>query len=305
MLGDSGAAEPTAVNPRLKSLVCLALGATAAVGLLLMVPAGFERALEIPTVAAFSPATIDGLFTLVLFSLLAAVAVIGARLSRQRLSAGAAPAVSLGAGLAIGLGGLAAALTLAAIAGTVRRGDPPDAGVVQIGLGALLLLFQAAAEETFFRGWLQPVLIAGWGRWSGIAAAALTFALLHLVNAASAPMDLVNLTLAGLCFGLLAQRSGGLLLPIGVHFGWDWAAAGLFGVTPNPGVGSFGALFNFDLVGSAWWGGSDHGLGASVASSFALLAIIAAVLAWPSSHVGGRRPGARLSAHSELPIARG
>jgi membrane protease YdiL (CAAX protease family) len=277
----------------LKAFACLCVAVASAAGLLLAVPAVFERALENPTVAAWSPATVDGLYTLVLFTLLLGAAVLGARLSRQRLSVGKVPA--LGAGLAIGVGGLGAALVLATIAGAARRGDPADAGGVQLAAGALLLLFQTAAEEVYFRGWLQPVLIAGWGRWLGIAVAALAFALLHLINGAASPMNLVNLALAGLCFGVLARGSGGLLLPIGVHFGWDWAAAELFGTAPNPGVGSFGALLNFDLVGSAWWGGSDDGLSSSLAATFALLAILSAALAWPWRRAA-RRPSVGLRA---------
>jgi len=45
-------------------------------------------------------------------------------------------------------------------------------------------------------------------------------------------------------------------------------------------VGSFGAIFDFDLVGSALWGGSDEGLNASLSISFVLVALILPLIMW-------------------------
>lgn len=289
------------MNAGTKALASLCAAASAATMILLAVPIGFERALERPGIAALSPAIIEGLFTAVLFGLLGAAAMLGLRLSGERVSAGRAPALSLGLGLMLGVAGFAAAFALATIAGVTRPGDLTETGMASLAIGALLVLLQAAVEELYFRGWLQRALVAGWGRPAGIAAASLAFALLHLINAAWSPMDLVNLALAGLAFGLLADRSGGLMLPTAMHFGWSWAETGLFGTAPNPGVGSFGALFNFDLAGVGLWSGSDEGLISSLAASFALAAIIAATLAWPKPRAEVRSIWQR--AHQESPEA--
>ena len=97
---------------------------------------------------------------------------------------------------------------------------------------------------------------------------------------ARSPLTLLNLVLGGILFGLLALRGGGLLAPIAAHATWNWAEQILLGLDPNPGTGSFGALFDFDLVGPAMWGGSDEGLNASLALSFALVALIVPLALW-------------------------
>ena len=99
-------------------------------------------------------------------------------------------------------------------------------------------------------------------------------------------MTLLNLFLGGLLFGLLAARSGGLAAAIAAHFSWNWAEQLLFGLDPNPGIGSFGSILNLELVGSSWWGGSDEGLNASIAMTFALAMLLAPLLILPA-----RTPG--------------
>ena len=68
------------------------------------------------------------------------------------------------------------------------------------------------AEETFFRGSLQTRLVASWGRWPGIVAAAGAFGLIHL--------DLVQGSLAfvaGLYLGWIVERFGGVRPTIAAH----------------------------------------------------------------------------------------
>ena len=55
--------------------------------------------------------------------------------------------------------------------------------------------FCVAAEELYFRGWLQPLLCARWGVWAGVIVTALLFAGLHVAGGARAPMSLLNLLL--------------------------------------------------------------------------------------------------------------
>ena len=104
---------------------------------------------------------------------------------------------------------------------------------------------------------------------------------MHFFAAAKEPLAFVNLVLAGLWLGVLANRSGGLMLPIAAHFGWNGAEELLFGAAPNPGVGSFGALFDIDLIGNPLWGGSAEGLNASLSTVFVLAALLAACATWP------------------------
>jgi uncharacterized protein len=147
--------------------------------------------------------------------------------------------------------------------------------------GTAVIALQATSEEVFFRGWLQPVLTRAWG-FLGILVTAAAFAALHLIAAAGAAVSVLNLFLGGLLFGLLADRYGGIASAIGAHFTWNWAEQLLLGLDPNPGLGSFGAVANLDLVGSRWWGGSAEGLNASVAMTFALAILLAPLLIVPA-----------------------
>ena len=124
------------------------------------------------------------------------------------------------------------------------------------------------------RGWLQPALARRWGVGPAIVAGALAFAALHIPAGAHAPVSLLNLFGGGLLFGLFAARSGGLAGAIGAHWGWNACEQLVWGLDPNPGVGSFGAVFDYELVGRAIWGGSADGLNGSIGMTVALLALL-------------------------------
>lgn len=251
--------------------------------------------------AGWSAAGQEAVFALILYGTLAAVAVVGRRLAGVEQASGAQAAWLL-LGAATGIGGLALALGDAALAGGVARGAA-GAGAATLLLGTLVTLGQAASEELFFRGWVQPVLVRGWGAAAGIAATAAAFAALHVAGGARAPLTLVNLALGGVLFGVLAWRSGGLAAPIAAHAGWNWSEGILFGLDPNPGAGSFGAVHDLDLTGAAMWGGSGEGLNASLAMGLVLLALIVPLVLWPRATGAGiagagAGPGARAAATS-------
>jgi membrane protease YdiL (CAAX protease family) len=148
-----------------------------------------------------------------------------------------------------------------------------------------------SVEEIFFRGWLQPVLSERFGVAVAVLLSTLAFAALHLMGGARSPTTLVNLFLGGLLFGLLAARGGGIAGAIGAHFAYNWSEQMVLGLDPNPGVGSFGSVLDYDLAGPAWWGGSDEGLNASIAMTIALLALLVPllVLARDAAHPPGKR----------------
>ncbi len=198
-------------------------------------------------------------------------------------------------GAALGGGFFLLALGLLAAAHGVRPGGGAGAADHRLTgalLLALLILFQAGAEEAFFRGWLQPVLAARWGPWVGLGATAVLFAAAHAAASAGVrPLGVlawVNDTLAGVAFGLLALRTGGLVAPLAAHWAWNWVEAGGVGATPNPGVDPLGALFDLDLAGPAWLAGGPDEMNGSVCATVALAGLIACAVLW--------RPGAASSA---------
>lgn len=177
-----------------------------------------------------------------------------------------------GRGGAIGLGALLLAIGYCALAGTLGRGGEPVGGSALL-LGLLTILLQVTAEETMFRGYVQPLLVRGVGAGVAVPLTAVSFAALHAVLGGAEPVMLVNMLLGGTLFGLLALR-GGLCPAIGAHFAWNGVEQLGVGLDPNPGTGAFGSLIDLDLTGAPLWGGSAAGLNASIAMSIALLAAI-------------------------------
>jgi membrane protease YdiL (CAAX protease family) len=214
---------------------------------------------------------------------------------RASVPANADPAGALGIGFAVGLIGIGVAVGLSALLGAIAPGAsaaPWAHRLAGAAIGIALIAFQAFGEEVFFRGWMQPILAARWGPWIGLAATSVLFAAAHAWGRPAGAVALVNDALAGMAFGLLAFRSGGLLAPLAAHFAWNWAEQCLFGLTPNPGVDALGSLLDLDLVGPGLLSGGRDELNGAVAATAALLLMIGLILAW--------RPGPRAVAASAL-----
>jgi len=227
------------------------------------------------TIGIESEVLANAVFYLILFAPLAAIALGAAALSHVKaLRAGDSAGWWTGIGLALGAGGLLATLALSWLQGGVMVGTVPPAGGGVLLLGIVLMLFQTGVEEVFFRGWLQPALIQRAGPLAGIAVTALCFCAFHVAGGARAPLSLVNIALAGLFFGLLAWRSGGILASVAAHFAWNVIESSVLGLVPNPANDVFGSLFDLDLGGAALWGGQEEGLNASIGTVAVLLALI-------------------------------
>lgn len=238
-------------------------------------------------------AAIETLFSFVIFGSLLVFALVGGRLSNVNpLKIGRKPALMLPIGALIGVIGVVASASYAWLAGTLTYGPGSTGNVGLLLWGTAVILFGAAVEEIYFRGWLQQVLIRQFGVPIAVLLASLAFATLHVMGGARSPTTLVNLFLGGMLFGLLAARAGGLLGAIAAHFTWNWSEQILFGLDPNPGVGSFGAWLDLDLAGPALWGGSDEGLNASLAMTLTLFALLVPLLILSRS---SSRPARRMS----------
>lgn len=173
---------------------------------------------------------------------------------------------------AIGFGAMAWCGFALALGGRLRGDDAPAGIAVLAGVAATLL--QAASEEIFFRGWVQPAITRVLRPQIALAIAAALFAAVHLAGDWFAPLSLVNILLGGFWFGLLAQRTKGLAAPIAAHWAWNATETCVFGFYPNPGYGPWGALFGRDIIGAAAWGGSEEGLNASVLVTCTIGAIV-------------------------------
>jgi hypothetical protein len=264
------------MSPALRpwALVAAALGSAAAImGLFWLVTARVGGA-----TSSAGAAMLEAGFTVALAAVLAGVAGVGMRMTGRPRSPGVPASRGTALGALLGLACLLVATLYAQLAGDLH---PAVGGTISgsLALGAIAITALASAEELFFRGWLQSGLARDWNEWAAVAVSALAFALLHLMGGARAPLSLVNLFLAGLLFGMLRARTGGLAAPVAAHSVYNLTEQLGLGLDPNPGTGSFGALWNLDLTGAPIWGGSTEGLNASVGLSLALLAAVLPLLA--------------------------
>ena len=209
-------------------------------------------------------------FGLFLIAAVAATGLEGRRLWRT----GSEPLTDLAMGVACGSAGFCTAVLIAFLAGSVTTGPLLPAPAGALALGAILVIVQALAEEAFFRGWLQPVLSAGWGAPAGLSLTSAAFAALHIIAGAHGVLAVVNLFLGGLLFGLLALRTGGLLAPAAAHFAWNWSESGVLGLTPDPA----GSVLALRLGGAPLWSGGADTMNGSLATTLVLSVLVGGFL---------------------------
>jgi uncharacterized protein len=155
-----------------------------------------------------------------------------------------------------------------------------------IGEAVLIIGLRTFGEEFFFRAWLQPLLARSWGVPAGLAATSLLFGLVHVFSRGVPLVVLVNVTLAGAFFGLIALRTGGLAAPFAAHWAWNAIEQCVFGLVPNPGVDSMGTFIDLDLVGPALLSGGSDGLNGSLGTTAVLVVCVVAIGLMGRSSVG-------------------
>jgi membrane protease YdiL (CAAX protease family) len=145
------------------------------------------------------------------------------------------------------LGGFGAALLVVLLPLVLRLADfepVPDERLRWPSLlfVSILLLFGAVGEEMLFRGYGFQVLVKGIGPFATVLPVAVLFGLAHSQNLNFGPLALLNTILWGVVLGFAYLRSGDLWLPIGLHFGWNWAL---------PLLGANLSGFTMDVTGYA------------------------------------------------------
>ncbi|MEU8176504.1 CPBP family intramembrane glutamic endopeptidase [Microbispora hainanensis] len=198
---------------------------------------------------------------------------------------GAAPAV--GRGMLIGAGMFAAVIVNLAFLGYFRV---DGLGSVTGAIG--LLGFMAAAavtEELMFRGVLFRIVEQWTGTWIALGLSGLVFGLMHLGNEHASLWGAIAIAIESggmLAAAYAATRT--LWLPIGLHFGWNFAEAGIFSAEVS-GNGATHGLLNSVTSGPALLTGGDFG---PEASSYAVLfgALLTIVFMWLARRRGNLVP---------------
>ena len=135
-----------------------------------------------------------------------------------------------GVGALIGVGLLAVTVGIIAVLGYYRVGGIGSWTALATALG--IAATSSYTEEVLFRGVIFRIAEEGLGTWSALAISVLLFGLSHLANPnatlyGAAAIGIEGGMLLGVAY-LLTRR---LWLPIGIHFGWNFIQAGVFG--PN------------------------------------------------------------------------
>jgi membrane protease YdiL (CAAX protease family) len=161
-------------------------------------------------------------------------------------------------------------------------------GGMLVSLGAMASV--AVNEELLFRGVIFRILEERTGTVIALVVSCLLFGLIHLVNPDA---TLAGTLASGLEGGLLtaaayvATRS--LWLPIGIHFGWNFAESGIFG-TANSGTHEDSvSLLHTTLSGSDALTGGSYGPEAGLVALLACL-VPAVLLLRRAARTGQLRP---------------
>ncbi|HLX44923.1 MAG TPA: CPBP family intramembrane glutamic endopeptidase [Bryobacteraceae bacterium] len=180
-----------------------------------------------------------------------------------------------GAGLAAGAATLILAGSWAVRAAHFERVPGSEHPWSSLIFVSIVLLFGAAGEEMLFHGYAFQLLIRSLGAFATILPVSIIFGLAHLGNQNSSKLAIFNTILWGILLGYAYWRTRALWLPIGLHFGWNFALP-LFGVNLSG--------FTMNVMGYAlrWragdlWSGGDYGLEGSVLTTAVVVVLFFAV----------------------------
>ncbi len=201
--------------------------------------------------------------------------------------AGEGAVAATGRGVLIGVGMFTAVIVNIAFLGGYRV---DGLGSVEGAVG--LLGFMAAAavtEEVLFRGVLFRIIEERIGTWVALALTGALFGLMHLTNPHASLWGAVAIAIeAGGMLAAAYAATRTLWVPIGLHFGWNFAAAGIFS-TEVSGNGATQGLLNGVTSGPALLTGGGFG---PEASPYAVVfgALLTVVFMWLARRRGNVVP---------------
>src|SRR6516164_952938 len=132
-------------------------------------------------------------------------------------------------------------------------------------------------EEVTFRGLLFRVTEQTFGTWVGVAVSAVAFGALHGLNPNASLAASVAIVLeSGILLAAAYFATRTLWLPIGLHFGWNFAEDFIFGVRIS-GHAARPAIVEGTLSGPPLWTGGAYGPESSI-WAIGMAAILSGVL---------------------------
>jgi membrane protease YdiL (CAAX protease family) len=219
------------------------------------------------------------------------------RAPTEVVRAGAAARITRGA--LIGAGMFAAVIAnIAFLGGYHVNGMGSVTGAVG------LLGFMAAAavtEELVFRGVLFRIVEERTGTWIALLLTGVVFGLMHLFNPDASLWGAIAIAIeAGFMLAACYAATRSLWVPIGLHFGWNFAAGGIFSVVVS-GNGQSKGLLNATTSGSALLTGGDFGPEGSL-YTVAAGVVLTVVFMWLARRRGHIVPRRRRAAGAQATV---
>ncbi|WP_250291162.1 CPBP family intramembrane glutamic endopeptidase [Streptomyces atroolivaceus] len=208
---------------------------------------------------------------------------------------------AIGRGMLIGVAMFGAVITNIAVH---AHYDINGLGSVTGAVGLVGFMGAAAVtEELLFRGVLFRIIEERTGTWIALTLTGALFGAMHLFNPHASLWGALAIAIeAGGMLAAAYAATRNLWLPIGLHFGWNFAAAGIFS-TEVSGNDTQQGLLDTVTSGPTWVTGGDFGPEGSVyAVLFGILATIGFMwLARKRGNLVPRRRADRLAATTTLP----
>ncbi|MEU4160802.1 type II CAAX endopeptidase family protein [Actinoplanes sp. NPDC026670] len=201
-------------------------------------------------------------------------------------------------GLLLGVAVFSVVIGVIAVNGGYRiigfGADPVNA----VGLAGFMAA-AVTAEELLFRGVLFRHLERVTGTWLALTVSALVFGGVHLLNTNATWWGALCVAIAGggmLTSAFIAARD--LWLPIGLHFGWNYAQSAIFGSEVS-GNGVREGILHSESSGNTLISGGQFGPEASV---FTLVAgvVVTSVFLWLAARRGRLVPMRRAAQPSKI-----
>ena len=111
----------------------------------------------------------------------------------------------------------------------------------------IAFFIQSTSEEVLVRGLLTRALFDKFGKKIAIILPSLFFGLLHLGNEGVTILSTLNTILVGIFFAKLLFYSDNIMLTSGVHAGWNFSMAMIYGLNVS-GFSGFDSLLNFKVL---------------------------------------------------------
>ena len=178
-------------------------------------------------------------------------------------------------GLCVGLGYFVVVIGIMALAGSykvIETGMP----VRELFCAFFYFGIVAVGEEIIFRGVVFRWIDQRWGFPAALAASALIFGFVHIINPGATLWSSVAIAIeAGLLLGAAYKWAGTLWFPIGIHWAWNFSQGNIFGFLVS-GQDAGQSLLHASIQGPDWLTGGSFGAEASVIA----VVVGSAVSAW-------------------------